>query len=173
MAEPSFRYRNGLTYEDLTHGFSYAIPERFNLGAACADPHPPEAPAVISVDLRLNEPRFVKLPDIMKAKRKPLDVIALDDLGGHAGVAPEAMDAVVKEGKRRFDQWLAENRQRIYVVKEGDSLSAIAERFQIPLPALIIWNRLKLREHIHPGQHLVIYSDEIKGDNKESSNTEN
>jgi len=40
-----------------------------------------DLPAVISVDLRLNEPRFVKLPDIMKAKRKPLEVIALGDLG--------------------------------------------------------------------------------------------
>jgi electron transfer flavoprotein beta subunit len=40
-----------------------------------------DLPAVISVDLRLNEPRFVKLPDIMKAKRKPLDVIAMDELG--------------------------------------------------------------------------------------------
>ena len=42
-------------------------------------------PAVISVDLRLNEPRFVKLPDIMKAKRKPLEVLELADLG----VSPE------------------------------------------------------------------------------------
>lgn len=40
-----------------------------------------DLPAVISVDLRLNEPRFVKLPDIMKAKRKPLEVIPLGDLG--------------------------------------------------------------------------------------------
>ena len=40
-----------------------------------------DLPAVITVDLRMNEPRFVKLPDIMKAKRKPLDVIALDELG--------------------------------------------------------------------------------------------
>jgi len=40
-----------------------------------------DLPAVISVDLRMNEPRFVKLPDIMKAKRKPLDVISLDELG--------------------------------------------------------------------------------------------
>ena len=44
-----------------------------------------DLPAVISVDLRLNEPRFVKLPDIMKAKRKPLDVVPLDELGGTAG----------------------------------------------------------------------------------------
>jgi len=40
-----------------------------------------DLPAVISVDLRLNEPRFVKLPDIMKAKRKPLEVLPLDELG--------------------------------------------------------------------------------------------
>ena len=40
-----------------------------------------DLPAVISVDLRLNEPRFVKLPDIMKAKRKPLDVVPFEDLG--------------------------------------------------------------------------------------------
>jgi len=39
-----------------------------------------DLPAVITVDLRLNEPRFVKLPDIMKAKRKPLEVIPLGDL---------------------------------------------------------------------------------------------
>jgi electron transfer flavoprotein beta subunit len=36
-------------------------------------------PAVISTDLRLNVPRFVKLPDIMKAKRKPLDIISLSE----------------------------------------------------------------------------------------------
>ena len=40
-----------------------------------------DLPAVVTVDLRLNEPRFVKLPDIMKAKRKPLDVIPLAELG--------------------------------------------------------------------------------------------
>jgi electron transfer flavoprotein beta subunit len=39
-----------------------------------------DLPAVVTVDLRLNEPRFVKLPDIMKAKRKPLDVVPLDEL---------------------------------------------------------------------------------------------
>jgi electron transfer flavoprotein beta subunit len=44
-----------------------------------------DLPAVISVDLRLNEPRYVKLPDIMKAKKKPLDVTNLADLGVTAG----------------------------------------------------------------------------------------
>ena len=40
-----------------------------------------DLPAVMSVDLRLNEPRYVKLPDIMKAKKKPLDTLALADFG--------------------------------------------------------------------------------------------
>jgi electron transfer flavoprotein beta subunit len=40
-----------------------------------------DLPAVMTVDLRLNEPRYVKLPDIMKAKKKPLDVTSLEALG--------------------------------------------------------------------------------------------
>jgi electron transfer flavoprotein beta subunit len=40
-----------------------------------------DLPAVVTVDLRLNEPRFVKMPDIMKAKRKPLETMAWDELG--------------------------------------------------------------------------------------------
>ena len=44
-----------------------------------------ELPAVVTSDLRLNEPRFIKLPDIMKAKSKPLETIPLADLGVEAG----------------------------------------------------------------------------------------
>ena len=40
-----------------------------------------DLPAVVTTDLRLNEPRYIKLPDIMKAKKKPLDVVSLADLG--------------------------------------------------------------------------------------------
>lgn len=40
-----------------------------------------DLPAVLTTDLRLNEPRYVKLPDIMKAKKKPLDILSLGDLG--------------------------------------------------------------------------------------------
>lgn len=38
-------------------------------------------PAIVSTDLRLNEPRYASLPNIMKAKKKPLDVFDLDSLG--------------------------------------------------------------------------------------------
>ena len=40
-----------------------------------------DLPAVLSVDLRLNEPRYVKLPDIMKAKKKPLDIKTVAEFG--------------------------------------------------------------------------------------------
>jgi electron transfer flavoprotein beta subunit len=48
-------------------------------------------PAVVTVDLRLNEPRFVKMPDIMKAKRKPLEATPLADLGVDTPPALEAL----------------------------------------------------------------------------------
>ncbi len=38
-------------------------------------------PAVVSTDLRLNEPRYASLPNIMKAKKKPLDVVTPEELG--------------------------------------------------------------------------------------------
>lgn len=51
-----------------------------------------DLPAVITADLRLNEPRYVKLPDIMKAKKKPLDTLDL----AAVGVAPEERLRAVK-----------------------------------------------------------------------------
>lgn len=44
-----------------------------------------DLPAVITTDLRLNEPRFIKLPDIMKAKSKPLETIPLESLSVESG----------------------------------------------------------------------------------------
>jgi electron transfer flavoprotein beta subunit len=38
-------------------------------------------PAIVTTDLRLNEPRYASLPNIMKAKKKPLDVMTPDELG--------------------------------------------------------------------------------------------
>jgi electron transfer flavoprotein beta subunit len=51
-----------------------------------------DLPAVVTTDLRLNEPRYVKLPDIMKAKKKPLEVLPLASLG----VAAERQLRVLK-----------------------------------------------------------------------------
>lgn len=56
-------------------------------------------PAVITVDLRLNEPRYVKLPNIMKAKKKPLDTMTPDQLG--VNVTPRLTVVKVEEPPAR------------------------------------------------------------------------
>jgi len=51
-----------------------------------------DLPAIVSTDLRLNEPRYVKLPDIMKAKKKPIETITIDELGVDTTAMFEIMD---------------------------------------------------------------------------------
>ena len=58
-----------------------------------------DLPAVVTTDLRINEPRFIKLPDIMKAKSKPLETISLADLGVEGADEPTAT-AYAAPGKR-------------------------------------------------------------------------
>jgi len=48
-------------------------------------------PAIITTDLRLNEPRYAKLPNIMKAKKKPLDTFTPEDLGVDASPRLETL----------------------------------------------------------------------------------
>ena len=55
------------------------------------------------------------------------------------------------------EQWSSNQQERVYFVKEGDSLTAIAERFGVPLASVIIWNRLNPKAAIHPGDRLIIY----------------
>jgi len=56
-------------------------------------------PAVVSTDLRLNEPRYATLPNIMKAKKKPLDTVKPADLG--VDVAPRLATLKVSEPPKR------------------------------------------------------------------------
>jgi electron transfer flavoprotein beta subunit len=56
-------------------------------------------PAIVSSDLRLNEPRYASLPNIMKAKKKPIDVLSPDELG--VDIAPRLKVLKVEEPPRR------------------------------------------------------------------------
>lgn len=56
-------------------------------------------PAVVSVDLRLNEPRYASLPNIMKAKKKPIDTVTPEDLG--VDVTPRLKTLKVAEPPKR------------------------------------------------------------------------
>ena len=67
-------------------------------------------PAVISADLRLNEPRYVKLPQIMQAKKKPLEKSTLEELG--VNTAPRMQAVSYAEPKAR---------------KAGEKVGSVAE----------------------------------------------
>ena len=56
-------------------------------------------PAVVTVDLRLNEPRYVTLPNIMKAKKKPMEIVKPEDLG--VDVTPRIKTLRVSEPPKR------------------------------------------------------------------------
>jgi len=58
-----------------------------------------QLPAVVTTDLRLNEPRYVTLPNIMKAKKKTLDVVKPEELG--VDVAPRIRTLKVSEPPKR------------------------------------------------------------------------
>ena len=71
---PQATFASEVTFEDATA----RVTREVDVGLETIEI---DLPAVITVDLRLNEPRYVKLPDIMKAKKKPLDLIPLAELG--------------------------------------------------------------------------------------------
>jgi len=82
--------------------------------------------------------------------------------GNHTLLIPEGAE---KDFQRKYsdlvEQYLSTRSQRIYIVKKGDNLSNIAEKYNIPLAALLIWNRLNLTHPIHPGDRLVIHPRSI------------
>ncbi len=73
-----------------------------------------QLPAVITTDLRLNEPRYIKLPDIMKARSKPLETLSADDL---VPAAPPALSALSYESP--------EQRQKGVVVDDVPALMGL------------------------------------------------
>jgi electron transfer flavoprotein beta subunit len=60
-----------------------------------------DLPAVVTTDLRLNEPRFVKLPEIMKAKAKPLATLPLAELGGPGETRVKVLKTEPPPGRQR------------------------------------------------------------------------
>ena len=81
--------------------------------------------------------------------------------GTHVILIPEGSS---KDFQARYQHllthWIADQKERIYVVKNGDSLSSIADRFDVPLVAIILWNRLDPKVPIHPGDELIIHRKE-------------
>ena len=78
--------------------------------------------------------------------------------GTHTILVPEgASTNFQKRFQDLVDKYQATQKEQIYIVKDGDNLSIIADRFGVPLAALLIWNRIDIRRPIHPGDRLVVH----------------
>lgn len=87
--------------------------------------------------------------------------------GSHTLRIPKGASVGFLERYRTLEKaFLAARKERVYIVKKGDSLSTIADRFNVPIASLIIWNRLDLTRPIHPGNRLIIYPKDAISDEK-------
>jgi electron transfer flavoprotein beta subunit len=81
-----------------------------------------DLPAVVTADLRLNEPRYVKLPEIIKAKKKPLEILE----PGALGVAPRS-----RQQPLRYATPAARSRG-VMVKDAGELVAALAAKGLLP-----------------------------------------
>ena len=138
-------------------------PDKFGFQLTDADYYPPLEFDEIHVDC------FQDIPLSLIARASETDFKVIKDLNpefrGHYLTEGSHTVLIPKGSKKGFDErykkivkaYEKERTDRIYVIKEGDNLSTIAEKFNVPLAALIIWNRIDLNKPIHPGDRLIIY----------------
>jgi membrane-bound lytic murein transglycosylase D len=117
---------------------------------------------------------FQEIPLSLIAKASGTDFKVIKDLnpeirghylteGTHTILIPKGAKKGFNERyKKRVKDYESDKTDRIYVIKEGDNLTSIAEKFDVPLAVLIIWNRIDLNDPIHPGDRLIIYSKDKK-----------
>ena len=137
-------------------------PERYGFHLSAADFYPETATDAITLDC------FQEVPIRLIAKAAGTDFKQVKDLNpeirGHfieAGRHRLLLPAGAAEGFHpRFEElvkgYLASLQGRSYTVQPGDNLSVIAQKFNVPLKALLIWNRIEMAHPIQPGQSLVI-----------------
>jgi membrane-bound lytic murein transglycosylase D len=137
-------------------------PRKHGFFLRAGDYYPPQTFATVKIDA------FTDLPLRLIAGAAHTDFKTIKDLNpevrGHY-LAPGTRPVNIPEkGKAGFQRRLADlvkadakiRKQRIYVVRPGDSLSGIAQKFDVPVAAILIWNRIGIHKVIHPGQQLVI-----------------
>jgi membrane-bound lytic murein transglycosylase D len=154
-------------------------PQRYGFRLSDEDYYPPLAFDRIEIDL------FKDVPLKLIAQAAGTHFKVIKDLnpeirghylpaGRHSILLPTGAS---KDFQVRFEALLknlvVDERDRIYVVKKGDTLTSIAERFNVPLSALIIWNRLDPKARLQPGDQLLIHSKpaEIDKDVDKSRNS--
>ena len=137
-------------------------PEKYGFVLSPADYYDPESFTTV----RINAVTDVPLRLIAAASGTDFKTIKdlNRELRGHYLVAGTRMVNIPTDGAMGFIERLTAmietdtdlRNQRIYVVRKGDSLTGIAQKFDVPLAALLIWNRIGIDSVIHPGQRLVV-----------------
>jgi membrane-bound lytic murein transglycosylase D len=142
-----------------------SAPEKFGFDLSDQDYYPPLEFDEIQVDC----PR--ETPIRIIAQAAGVSFKAIKDLnpeirghnlaqGVHKVLIPKgASSGFYQRYSQILEKYLSARKDSVYIVKQGDNLSAIAERFGVPLLSLLIWNRLDVSRPIHPGQKLVIYRE--------------
>jgi membrane-bound lytic murein transglycosylase D len=146
----------------------FTDPERFGFELSADDYYP----ALQFDRVRVDSPQDIPIRIVAQAARTHFKSIKdlNPEIRGHY-LSGGNRDILIPKGasgdfqvryRDLLGQWLAEQKERIYVVKEGDNLSSIAERFNVPVLAIIFWNRIDPNEPIHPGDELIIFRKESK-----------
>jgi hypothetical protein len=138
-------------------------PARYGFHLTAEDLYAPESAEAIEITL----PREAPVQLIAEAAKTDFKIIKdlNPEIRGYylpEGIHRLLMPAGSADGFHNrfaalFNQWLADRETHVYVVKEGDNLSSIAERFDVPLQALLIWNRISVKKIIYPGDRLIIF----------------
>jgi len=145
-------------------------PEQYGFYLKTADYYPPLVFDLVELTC-WNETSLAVVADAAQTDFKRIKDLN-PELRGHylaAGTytlaVPENTAPGIQERFNRLHaEWLHERTERVYIVKSGDNLSTIAEQFRVPLPAILIWNRIDLNRPIHPGDRLIIFPDEGNAD---------
>ncbi len=138
-------------------------PQQYGFSLEKSDYYPPLPSDRITLDI------FDEVPLSLVAKAAETQFKVIKDLnpelrghylsaGNYVLNLPEGASDKFLERFRVLTENHSKNlRSRLYIVKPGDNLSDIAKQHNVPVAALLIWNRLDLTQPIHPGDRLVVH----------------
>ncbi|MCF8077876.1 MAG: transglycosylase SLT domain-containing protein [Desulfobacterales bacterium] len=140
-----------------------SAPERYGFGLAVENAYPPLSFARVLIECREETPIRLAAQAAGTSFKRIKDLNP--EIRGHYLAAgshwlriPEPVpDGFQDRVEELFETHAAERKQHIYIVRNGDNLSVLAERFGVPLLSLLIWNRIDPSRPIHPGDRLVVH----------------
>ena len=140
-----------------------SAPERYGFGEAAKSTYPPLSFARVRIECREETPIRLAAEAAGTTFKRIKDLNP--EIRGHYLAAGIHWLRIPEPAPERFQDRMAElaeahaaDRERhVYIVRRGDNLSALAERFGVPLLSLLIWNRLDPSRPIHPGDRLVVH----------------